>query len=378
MQVNITTKVKNKILEKYIFAETAKKGDRLPAIRQLAVEFNVSAPTICKAIEALSAEGRVVKRLGSGVYLADPEQMPTFTHGGKKIGIVVHSMTETLGHRVIEAAENVARRNGYAFELASSNYDYAAESQCVDDMVRRGVSGILIYPVAKRDSENEYLAKIKLPLLVVDLYQEPMQKSRVIFDNYSAAYGMAEFLYDHGRKDILFLSYSHEYRHHAVEERLKGFRRAVEDEGIEVNEQRIYECGIFLSEKDSNLTDLLKYLDTLYAHIETASDAIICPTDFMAAAVIAHLSRRNISVPEQVCVTGFDNTYFDDKLGSFHGLMTKWPTTNPNFQRMGEVAAELLIAQIESKKSNTLVEKILPCTLLIPPEYTARLEPSLK
>jgi len=376
--VNITTKVKNKIIEKYIFDKTAKEGDRLPTIRQLAAEFNVSAPTICKAIEALSAEGRVIKRLGSGIYLADPEQTPTRMHGGKKIGIVVHSMTETLGHRVIEAAENTARRNGYAFELASSNYDYEAEVQCIANMVRRGVSGILIYPVAKRDPKNEHLAKITTPLLVVDLYQEPMQKSRVIFDNYLAAYEMAEFLYDHGRKDILFLSYSHEYRHHAVEERLKGFRRAVEDAGIKVNEQRIYECGIFLSEKDSNLKDLLKYLDTLYTHIETSPDAIICPTDFMAAAVITHLSLRNISVPEQVCVTGFDNTYFDDKLGSFPGLMTKWPTTNPNFQRMGEVAAELLITQIESKKSNTLVEKILPCTLLIPPEYIAYLEKTIR
>ena len=68
----------------------------------------------------------------------------------------------------------------------------------------------------------------------------------------------------------------------------------------------------------------------------------------------------------------FDNNYFDGHLRTFNGLMTQWPTTDPNFRRMGEVAAELLIARIESKKTNMLVEKIMPCPLLIPPDNSTQ------
>lgn len=44
-------------------------GDRLPAERELAVEFNVSRPTVREAIIALEVQGLVEVRVGSGAYV---------------------------------------------------------------------------------------------------------------------------------------------------------------------------------------------------------------------------------------------------------------------------------------------------------------------
>jgi len=45
-------------------------GDRLPAERDLAIEYNVSRPTMREAVIALEIAGRVEVRKGSGVYIA--------------------------------------------------------------------------------------------------------------------------------------------------------------------------------------------------------------------------------------------------------------------------------------------------------------------
>lgn len=46
-------------------------GDRLPTERELAIEYNVSRPTIREAIIALEVQGIVEVKVGSGAYLRD-------------------------------------------------------------------------------------------------------------------------------------------------------------------------------------------------------------------------------------------------------------------------------------------------------------------
>lgn len=60
-------------LARAIAAGTYKKGDRLPAERELAQSYSVSRPTIREAIIALELDGLVEVRIGSGVYVTNTE-----------------------------------------------------------------------------------------------------------------------------------------------------------------------------------------------------------------------------------------------------------------------------------------------------------------
>ncbi len=46
-------------------------GERIPAERQLAIDFNVSRMTLRQAIKTLEDEGILERRLGSGTYVAN-------------------------------------------------------------------------------------------------------------------------------------------------------------------------------------------------------------------------------------------------------------------------------------------------------------------
>jgi GntR family transcriptional regulator, arabinose operon transcriptional repressor len=364
--MDLTNKIKREIYGHYVAVEGATAGKQLPSIRALAKELGVSAPTVCKAIEALTAEGCLVKRRGSGVYLSG-EQPVLPRAERKKIGLIVHSLTEPLGHRVMEGVESMARRQGYALEIACSEYDCGAEAQCIRRMTRRQVAGMILYPVAKQNSDSNRAAWLggDVPIIVADLYQDFMNTSRVVFDNRGAAFEMASWLFASGRRDVLFVSYNHGFRHPAVEARERGFREAARDAGISNADSPVFECDFFLTEQDTDLTALFEYLDRLQ-NKKALPGAVMCTTDYMAAAVVAHLRRNGISVPDEVCVTGFDNNYFDPRLHLFDGLAARWPTTRPDFRRLGADAVELLIDHIEGSGSSALVEKVLPCPLLIP------------
>jgi GntR family transcriptional regulator, hexuronate regulon transcriptional repressor len=62
-----------------------KVGDRLPAERELATQYNVSRPTVREAIIALDVQGLVEVRVGSGAYvkrLPGREEVPGFNVTG--------------------------------------------------------------------------------------------------------------------------------------------------------------------------------------------------------------------------------------------------------------------------------------------------------
>src|SRR5690348_13515148 len=74
-------------------------GDRLPAERELALEFDVSRPTVREAIIALEAQGLVEVRLGSGAYV---RQIP-----GQPIGFGITAF-EVVEARLLVEGEGAA------------------------------------------------------------------------------------------------------------------------------------------------------------------------------------------------------------------------------------------------------------------------------
>lgn len=72
----LTDRVKRGLVT-LISAENLQPGDRLPTAAQLCDRFGVSRTVVREAIASLQAEGRLVSRRGSGVYVGDTPAGPT-------------------------------------------------------------------------------------------------------------------------------------------------------------------------------------------------------------------------------------------------------------------------------------------------------------
>jgi GntR family transcriptional repressor for pyruvate dehydrogenase complex len=104
MEVRLYRRVAGDIVEA-IRSGRYKPGDRLPAERDLALEYNVSRPTVREAIITLEAQGRVEIRLGSGAYVLEAPQAGPATG----FGITGFELTEA---RILVEAEACALAAG--------------------------------------------------------------------------------------------------------------------------------------------------------------------------------------------------------------------------------------------------------------------------
>jgi DNA-binding FadR family transcriptional regulator len=103
-------------------------GSRLPAERELATQLGVSRPTVREALIALEVEGRLRIRVGSGIYVIEPQPTAAVSNSAS-----IEGPFEILGARAFvesaiaeEAAryakaEDIAVLDGVLKEAADSN-----------------------------------------------------------------------------------------------------------------------------------------------------------------------------------------------------------------------------------------------------------------
>lgn len=63
-------------------------GGRLPTESEFAARLKVTAPTVSRALNELESSGRIVRRRGSGSYVADPRKQPVLPGRSLRVGIL--------------------------------------------------------------------------------------------------------------------------------------------------------------------------------------------------------------------------------------------------------------------------------------------------
>lgn len=77
MLIRVDPRSPEPLFEQVVFAVksavakgTAKEGDRLPSVRELAKELAINPNTVVRAYEALERDGVIVRRQGAGCFLS--------------------------------------------------------------------------------------------------------------------------------------------------------------------------------------------------------------------------------------------------------------------------------------------------------------------
>ncbi|MBI4028463.1 MAG: substrate-binding domain-containing protein [Verrucomicrobia bacterium] len=329
-------------------------GGRLPTTRELALRYQASYTTVGKAVALLEEEGWLTRRHGSGIYVAALPGAVAKAKRQIRIGYVTADMRQ-LGHRVFEGLDGMARSARCVVEVAMSNWRMDEEHRQIEQMQVRGVHGIVLYPIPRPDPGREYLGAEfrRLPIVVVDLYQSNMKRPHVIFDNWWAGREITRHLLAAGRREIVFLKHSPGIAYRSIDDRVAGYQRAMVEAGGSVPTEWVVPFMGTGPGKPEHHAALERVLN-----LKPRPTAIITPYDPYARATIAWLRARGIAAPKEITVVGFDNLAEENWHEPF-------PTTQPDFIRMGERAAEMLLQQIASGKQDE-TEIVLPCPLALP------------
>ena len=154
-------------------------------------------------------------------------------------------------------------------------------------------------------------------------------------DNEAAMYAMVEHFIDHHKfTKINYISGPEDNIDSML--RLRAYRRALEDHGIEIEEERIYR-GHFLSKDGAMAVE--QFMDSPLG----LPEVIVCANDNMAVSAVNALMQQDVRVPQDVAVSGFDNTRM---ARNYSPSLT---SVKRPLQRVGRLACEKILAHLNGK-----------------------------
>ena len=316
----------------------ARSGLKLPTQEELSERFGVSRSTIIRSLSKLAAEGYLTMQQGSGGYIAHPSKQEAFSQSICLIVPVLHASVIVSACRGVERR---ARELGYKVMLASSEFGLAHEQELVEQYSAEGTAGIILYPVTRKKTElvDDYLLtrSDNIPLVTMDIACEEWPCSRVQFDNFRLCSDMTHRIIKHGRKNILFMPPFPDLLHSSIDDRQKGWESATKEAQLLIPESYVKLRASMRTFSDAeNSIDYASFAQAVQS-LSPIPDAVIAWNDITAAYLIQALINIGVRVPEDMLVTGFDAEPTISKL-----FRPQFPTTKPDFLRLGEMAVDVL------------------------------------
>jgi len=262
--------------------------------------------------------------------------------------VVVCEIANNFFSQAINGIESIAYNRGYHVIISQSHESYDREVVNVEHLASRSVDGLLV----SLSTETDHIEHFKnlhdkgFPIVFFDRITNEIETHKVVADNYKGAYDATQHLIDSGYTKIAHLTSS---AHLSISiERLNGYKAALTDNGIPVNDSYIKYCnhgGMIYDELEGAVKDLV--------HLKDRPEAIFTAGDRLTISCLTALKSIGLKVPDDMAIVGFSNSALVELLNP-----SLTAVKQPAFE-MGQVATELLIKLIESKRPVTEFEKVV-------------------
>jgi len=278
-------------------------GVRLPTEAELVRRFSASRMTVVKAVQLLQQEGLLVRRRGSGTYVAEE---PSKT--GMVFGLLIPELGKTeifeLICRGIAKSPSAATHSLSWGHTPSSTKDLAdlAEQSC-RQFIEQRVSGVFFTPgylLPSNDANARILRALdeaNIPVVLMDgysvKYPEHREYDLVGLDNRRAGYIMTEHLIRQGGTHLAFFTVGTGAE--TVEGRIAGFITAQFAHGLAASKEQI----IRGDPEDKAFVEKTLRMRKI--------DAIMCSNDYLAATLMHTLISLGVRIPQDIRLAGVDD-----------------------------------------------------------------------
>ena len=265
------------------------------------------------------------------------------------IGAVVVDVGTPYFANMVYGLQRATRRAGKALMVSSGYADQDEEARAIIELVDRSCDGILLYlerPL--RADVAEIIRAARIPVVMIGRMGCEVARGSVTLDNFGGARAAMRFLLEQGHRRIVHLSGQADFGDTVA--RLTGIEAALAEYGMTMSDIRVVN-GIF--HQDFGCSATMALLDE--GHDFTA---IFAGDDDMAAGVLLALRHAGKSIPGDVSVIGFDDTFHARHL---------WPpltTVRQPVDEIGETAADMLL-QLLGEPGSAALQTIIGTQLVV-------------
>lgn len=300
-----------RFLQQIITAEETRVNQQLPTELELNERFNISRPTIHKALKIMEDEGLIYRKQGIGTFVKEKIKINNPIGKKKSVGLLFPligkgEIFRPIAEEIINFSEeyDFSLIWGGQFNMLSPNSQQM--SQMLDFYIESDVTGIIMAPIEMTDAcletNKKIIEKVKkrcIPTVLLDGdYLEFPQRSKfdlVGVDNFRAGYQLANHFIQQGAKRVDFCAYSNSAQ--TVFMRIRGYQQALLNAGI----IPLFDWIHSGDPEDMNFVE---------STMSKGAVNCLCSNDSFAFNFLKQILELGYQVPKNIRITGFDDIEF--------------------------------------------------------------------
>ncbi|MEM9329198.1 MAG: LacI family DNA-binding transcriptional regulator [Bacteroidota bacterium] len=310
-------------------------------IYDIAEKFDVSASTVSRALKDHKSIGKktreAIKQYASEMgYQVNSVAANLRSRKTNTFGVIVSWINRPFISSLISGIETVANNNGFNVIISQTRDQYDREVANAFAMFQGRVEGLIVslaMESVRYDHFDQFISS-KVPLVFVDRVPEETLADKVIIDNFKAGFVATEHLIELGCRRIAHIGGSQS--RYIYRERQEGYLEALRKHGLAPDEGIIrHTQSLYAEEANAISSELLE--------LPQRPDGFFCANDTSAVSVIQCARKKDIAVPEDLKVVGFN----DDPVATI--IDPPLTTISHPAIRMGQIAAEHILNKTASK-----------------------------
>ncbi len=322
---------------------------RRPTLHEVASLAGASLASTSRALNGVGASPEMIERVQAAAqrlgYTPDAAGRSLRMGRTFQVGFAVADIGNPVYVDMMKAIHEVVGPRGYHVVVATTGNDVSSTADVIRSLSSGVVDGLVISPLRSDETLAEQMEHAPVPVVVIGRVADGTTLDSVWADS-AAGIGMAvEQLVAAGRRRLLFLNGP--LGTTPASRRLQGFDDAVARHDLPHLEMLV--ADDFTVEAGTRAVGSL--LDEDAAE---RPDAIVAANDLLAIGCIQALRRRHLSVPDDVAVTGMDDTeiaaVFSPSLTSV--ALGSW--------ERGKAAAELLLRRMGGEQGPAQRVQVAP------------------
>jgi LacI family transcriptional regulator len=269
------------------------------------------------------------------------------------IGLLIPNGINPYFAELARGIEDYCERSGFCVILCNSDDDPIKQGNYLRVLLEKRVDGLIVSSVGGDDSLVQGLAGVRTPLVIVDRDLQDLTADLIRIDHEAGGYLATSHLLALGHRHIACICGPAETS--VARMRLAGYRRAMHEAAVEVAPGWVVE---------SDFSSPSGYIAAVGLLENLRPSAIFAANDMVGFGVLRAAAERNIRVPAELSVIGFD----DIQMSRY--VYPALTTVGQSIRKLGERAAQVLLQRITAP-SDAPAEQWIVAPSIVVRESTA-------
>lgn len=318
--------------------QTLPPDSKIPTRSSFAKKFNVTRPTIDRAISELIGEGYLFSKVGSGTYVRQDSTSQIKKGVSENTwGLILQSLTDFSFPDLIRGVEDICSEDGINLILCNCDFNYEKQAKYIDNLIAMGARGIIAVPSIDEplESQTRFSELINTGMKVVFCTggNQSLRIPKVITNDFSGAAIAVSHIIDMGWKKPAFVGKNYLQ---PTEQRYAGYLHSLDKYGIPYRPEHV--CLECTKNSGDTLYDIVKRMLSL----PNPPDSFFATNDDSATEVYRAVKDMGLIIGRDIGVIGYDNTPICEQ------LEPKLSSIKQPFYDIGRYAAKTLNEMINT------------------------------